>query len=49
VVLSVAVLAGGVVWCLMFRAQRSLVGPWVSHMLVDLAVMALGYKLLFGA
>jgi len=49
VVLSMAVFAGGVVWCLMYRSQRALIGPWVSHMLVDLAVMALGYKLLFGA
>ncbi len=47
-ILSLAVFTAGCVWCIMFGRQRSLVGAWVSHMMVDFAVMAMGYRILFG-
>lgn len=45
--LTVAVALGGAVWCLMYERQKSLVGAWLSHVLVDLAVLWVGYRLLF--
>lgn len=38
---------GGAFWCWLYRRQRSLVGCWVSHLLVDVAVFYIGYKLIF--
>ncbi len=42
---SLAVAAGGAVWAWLYASSRSLVGPWLSHMLVDLAIFAIGYDL----
>ena len=38
----------GVLWCVMYEEQKSLAGAWACHMMVDLGVMAIGYKLLMG-
>jgi uncharacterized protein len=45
--LGLMVALGGALWCLMYRYQQNIVGAWISHMVVDLAVMWLGYRLLF--
>jgi membrane protease YdiL (CAAX protease family) len=45
--LSLCIALGGVVWALLYHRSGSLLGPWVSHVLVDAAVMAIGYDLLF--
>lgn len=38
---------GGLLWCWMLRRQKSLVGIWVSHALVDAGIFYIGYDLLF--
>jgi len=38
---------GGAFWCWLYRRQRTLVGAWMSHMMVDVAVFYIGYRLLF--
>jgi len=38
---------GGGFWCWLYRKQDSLAGCWVSHLLVDAALLYIGYDLLF--
>jgi membrane protease YdiL (CAAX protease family) len=45
---SVGVFAGGVVWGRCYRRYRSIWPGWISHVLADVAVFALGWLLLFG-
>jgi len=47
VVLGLAVAGGGYAWCLMIERQRTLMGAWLSHVLVDLAILWIGYRMLF--
>ncbi|MEE8450697.1 MAG: type II CAAX endopeptidase family protein [Thermoguttaceae bacterium] len=42
---SAAVAVGGVVWGWMVERHGSLWGPWISHLLVDAAIFAIGYDL----
>jgi membrane protease YdiL (CAAX protease family) len=44
-----AVAAGGIIWSVMYSRQRTLAGPWLSHMIVDLGIEAIGHSILFGA
>jgi hypothetical protein len=44
---SLAVAAGGIVWAWLYERTGSLVGPWLSHVVVDAALMAVGYDLAF--
>jgi membrane protease YdiL (CAAX protease family) len=44
---SFAVAIGGAVWAWLYHRSRSLVGPWLSHLLVDAAIFAVGYDLVF--
>ena len=44
---SLAVAIGGAVWAWLYHRSRSLVGPWLSHLLVDAAIFAVGYDLVF--
>jgi membrane protease YdiL (CAAX protease family) len=46
---SLAIAVGGVVWAWMYERSGSLLGPWLSHLIVDVALMAVGYRLAFGA
>ncbi|MBI3273294.1 MAG: CPBP family intramembrane metalloprotease [Planctomycetes bacterium] len=39
---------GGALWCGLVRRQRSLAGAWVSHALVDAALLFIGHRLLAG-
>lgn len=45
---SLAVAVGGAVWAGLYAASRSLIGPWLSHLLVDLAIFVIGYDLVYG-
>lgn len=45
---GLGVAAAGAIWCLMYERQRTLVGAWVSHVLADLAILWIGYGLVFG-
>ncbi|MBN1515365.1 CPBP family intramembrane metalloprotease [Candidatus Sumerlaeota bacterium] len=38
---------GGMLWCWMLRRQRTLIGCWISHALVDAVVLGIGWLLLF--
>jgi uncharacterized protein len=44
---ALGVAAGGVVWAWLYERSGSLLGPWLSHLIVDAALMAIGYDLLF--
>jgi uncharacterized protein len=46
--LTLVVAAGGAVWGWLYLRYRSLLGPWMSHLLVDAALMWLGYRLVWG-
>jgi membrane protease YdiL (CAAX protease family) len=49
VLLSVAVAAGGAFWAWLYERTGSLVGPWVSHLIIDAGVFWIGYDLLWNA
>jgi len=38
---------GGAIWSLLYRRQGTLAGAWISHLLVDAAIMWIGYDLIF--
>jgi membrane protease YdiL (CAAX protease family) len=46
--LSLCIAVGGAFWAFLYDRTGSLVGPWLSHALVDSALIAVGYRLLFG-
>jgi membrane protease YdiL (CAAX protease family) len=45
--LSLGIAVGGVAWCWIFHKTGSIYSSWISHLIVDVAIMALGYDLLF--
>lgn len=45
---TLGIAIGGMFWAWLFEQTRSIVGPWLSHMIVDAAIMAVGYKMIFG-
>ncbi len=48
VLMSLPVALGGVLWCLLYRTTGNrLLAPWISHACMDLAIMAVGYDLIF--
>jgi uncharacterized protein len=40
---SLAVAVGGAVWAWLYQLSGSLLGPWLSHLLIDAAIMIVGY------
>lgn len=40
--------AGGILWSLMYDKQQTLMGAWICHLIVDLGILAIGHKILFG-
>jgi len=46
---SLAVAVGGAYWAWLYDRTRSLVGPWLSHALVDAGIFLVGYQLIFHA
>jgi len=42
---AVAIVIGGAFWAWLYRASGSLVGPWLSHALVDAAIFVIGWDL----
>jgi membrane protease YdiL (CAAX protease family) len=44
---SLAIAVGGIVWAWLYERTGSLLGPWVSHFLVDAALLVIGYDLAF--
>jgi membrane protease YdiL (CAAX protease family) len=47
VLLSLAVATGGIIWAWLYERSGSLLGPWLSHALVDAGLMAVGYDLVW--
>ena len=46
--LSAGVAIGGAFWAWLYDRTGSLIGPWLSHMLVDAAIFAVGFDLVRG-
>jgi len=46
--LSLSVAIGGAVWAWLYRRSGNLAGPWLSHALVDAAIMLIGYQMIRG-
>ena len=46
--LSLCIAAGGAFWAWLYERSGSVYAPWVSHLLVDVVVLAVGYDLVFG-
>jgi uncharacterized protein len=47
--LSLCVAGGGVAWAWLYHRSGSIYAPWLSHMLIDAAIMVVGYDLMFHA
>jgi membrane protease YdiL (CAAX protease family) len=45
---SLCIAVGGAFWAWLYDRTGSIYAPWISHLLVDAAIMAVGYNLLFG-
>jgi membrane protease YdiL (CAAX protease family) len=43
--LSLAVTVGGAFWAWHYQRSGSLVGPWIGHLFVDVAIFAIGWEL----
>mgnify|MGYP001158332860 CR=1 FL=1 len=46
--LSLCVATGGVIWSVVYERTGSLYGAWLSHALVDVAIMICGWDMAFG-
>ena len=46
--LSAAVAIGGAFWAWLYERSGSLVGPWMSHLLVDAGIFLVGFDLVRG-
>lgn len=46
-ILGSSVAAGGILWSLMYERHQILYGAWLSHLIVDLAMMHIGSRLIF--
>ncbi len=42
-----AVGIGGFIWCFIYYRTHTLLGSWISHVFIDLAIFAVGYFILF--
>lgn len=45
VFLSLSVAVGGIAWAWLYRRSESIYAPWLSHLLVDAAIFAVGYDI----
>lgn len=45
---SLAVAAGGGVWSWMYQRSGSLLGPWISHVMLDIGILVIGADLVWG-
>lgn len=46
-VATLAVFCGGLVWSALYVKSGSILGPWLSHGLIDAAIFIVGYRVLF--
>lgn len=47
VVLGLAVFVGGLIWCKLYQKTATLLGNWLSHACVDIAIFTAGYVLVY--
>jgi len=45
---SLGVFIGGVIWAVLYARYRSIWPGWVSHIIADIAIFAVGWEILFG-
>ena len=45
--LSLAIASGGFIWAWQYEKSQSLLGAWISHLMVDAGIFAIGYHILF--
>jgi membrane protease YdiL (CAAX protease family) len=45
--LSLGVAIGGLFWAWLYQRYGTLAGPWLSHLLLDAGIFAIGYHLVF--
>lgn len=45
---SIGIAVGGSVWAMLFASENRLRSCWISHAIVDAAIFALGYWMIFG-
>lgn len=45
---SFSVGVGGAMWSWMYQRHGTVIGAWVSHIIIDLAIMWVGYEMVFG-
>lgn len=45
---SLGVFLGGLIWAVLYSRYRSIWPGWVSHIIADVAIFAVGWELLFG-
>ncbi len=45
---SLGVFIGGVIWAVLYARYRSIWPGWVSHIIADAAIFAVGWEILFG-
>ena len=43
---SFSVAVGGAFWAVIYHRSRSLLGPWISHLIVDAAIFFVGYQII---
>jgi membrane protease YdiL (CAAX protease family) len=46
---SAGIIIGGAFWAWLYRSSGSLLGPWLSHALVDAAIFVIGWDIVRGA
>jgi membrane protease YdiL (CAAX protease family) len=46
--LGACVGVGGIIWSMMYENHNTILGAWISHLIVDLALFSIGHMLLFG-
>jgi membrane protease YdiL (CAAX protease family) len=46
--LAAAVAVGGAIWAWLYDRTGSIYAPWISHGLIDVAIMVAGYDMVFG-
>jgi CAAX protease family protein len=44
---SLCIAGGGVIWAWLYHRSGSIYAPWLSHMIIDAAIMVVGYDLMF--
>ncbi|HEV3417623.1 MAG TPA: CPBP family intramembrane glutamic endopeptidase, partial [Pirellulales bacterium] len=46
---SACVAVGGALWAWLYQRSGSIYAPWLSHLLIDAAIFAIGYEMVFAA